>query len=237
MAISLLIILNNTYAQENIYRLLTFMLAAKNIRRLIDGVPIWSGLSFKLKPGDRLALRGPSGSGKTLLMRSLVGLDEIDGGEILYDGRSLDDWHLPDYRRRVRYIPQDASFITGTVKDSISLFFRFKANRDLQLDEYLLDSLTAQLQLPANFLEKTADRLSGGEKQIVALIRSLMLQPEVLLLDEPTSNLDESMVSNAEQLIEHWIRQDSSRSLIWTSHDTRQLDRMTNRNLHISNYG
>lgn len=213
------------------------MLIAKNIRRLIDGVPIWSSLSIELKPGDRLALRGPSGSGKTLLMRSLVGLDKIDAGEIEYNGRNLGDWHLPDYRRRVRYIPQDAAFITGSVKDSITLFFRFKANRDLELDEYLLEAFLKQLQLSEEFLNKTADRLSGGEKQIVALIRSLLLQPEVLLLDEPTSNLDESMVANIEQLIDFWITQNKDRSLIWTSHDSRQLDRMTNQSLNISNYG
>ncbi len=205
------------------------MLTARNLRRLIDGRPIWTGLSLDLGPGERVALRGPSGSGKTLLMRSLVGLDAIDGGEIRYRDQSIADWSLPEYRRLVRYIPQDAAFVSGTVRQSIDLFFTFKANRDLELDTGMLDSCLQILQLPGSFLEKTADHLSGGEKQVVAILRSLLLRPEVLLLDEPTSNLDEAMVSRVEKLVDVWMDDDPSRCFIWTSHDTRQLDRITGR--------
>lgn len=210
------------------------MFTARNLTRLIDGRPIWTGLSLELKAGERAALRGPSGSGKTLLLRALVGLDELDDGEIRYRGCSLDEWNIPEYRRLVRYIPQDAAFVSGTVRQSIALFFTFRANRDLSLDPALLDSCLKSLQLPESFLDKTADHLSGGEKQLVALIRSLLLKPDILLLDEPTSNLDEAMVSRAESLIEHWMDGDPDRRFIWTSHDTRQLDRMTDRSILLN---
>ncbi len=209
------------------------MLTARNLVRHIDGQPIWSGLSFSINSGERVALRGPSGSGKTLLMRALVGLDAVDGGEILYRDQRLDEWNIPEYRRLVRYIPQDAAFLSGTVRQSIEQFFTFRANRDLELDEAGLQRFLGILKLPESFLDKTADHLSGGEKQMVAIMRSLLLGPEVLLLDEPTSNLDEAMVARVEALVDAWMDGDPSRCFIWTSHDTRQLDRMTERTIPL----
>jgi len=209
------------------------MLTARNLARYIDGRPIWSGLSFSIDGGDRVALRGPSGSGKTLLMRALVGLDALDDGEVLYRGQRLDEWQIPEYRRLVRYIPQDAAFPSGTVRQSIEQFFTFRANRDLELDEAGLERFLGILKLPESFLDKTADHLSGGEKQMVAIMRSLLLGPEVLLLDEPTSNLDEAMVARVEALVDAWMDGDPERRFVWTSHDTRQLDRMTEQTIQL----
>lgn len=210
------------------------MLLARNLTRSIDGRKIWSDFALKLKAGDRAALRGPSGSGKSLLMRTLVGLDKPDSGEIYFRDRSITEWNIPKYRQIVRYIPQDAAFVRGSVRQSITLFYTFKANRHLTLDESKLQSLLEALLLPPSFLEKTAENLSGGEKQLVAIIRALLLQPEILLLDEPTSNLDDAMVSRVEQIINDWMEADSRRRYLWTSHDTRQLDRMTQTSFTLS---
>jgi len=209
------------------------MLTARNLARYIDGRPIWSELSFSIDGGERVALRGPSGSGKTLLMRALVGLDALDDGEVLYRDQRLDEWDIPEYRRLVRYIPQDAAFLSGTVRQSIEQFYTFRANRDLELDEAKLERFLGILKLPDSFLDKTADHLSGGEKQMVAIMRSLLLGPEVLLLDEPTSNLDEAMVARVEALVDAWMDGDPERRFVWTSHDTRQLDRMTERTIKL----
>ncbi len=210
------------------------MLTARNLARTIDGKLIWNDIDLQVMAGDRIALRGPSGSGKTLLMRSLAGLDDIDGGEIRYMNTPLWDWHIPQYRKHVRYIPQNADFISGSVYDSIKLFFSFKVNRDLTLDESRLNRFLEILQLRDSFLRKTADHLSGGEKQLVALIRSLLLEPDVLLLDEPTSNLDAEMVGRAENLVTLWLNSGGRRCFIWTSHDNRQLDRMTKRSIELT---
>ncbi len=209
------------------------MLEVRDLVRFIEGRSIWPDLSFSLRPGERVALRGPSGSGKTLLMRALVGLDAVDGGDIRFRDRALADWDIPEYRRLVRYIPQDAAFLSGTVRQSIELFFSFRANRDLQPDNRELARFLDILRLPETFLDKTADFLSGGEKQMVAVMRSLLLKPEILLLDEPTSNLDEAMVGRVESLIEDWMDGDRQRCFVWTSHDSRQLDRLTERSIEL----
>lgn len=209
------------------------MLDVRDLVRFIEGRSIWPDLSFSLTPGDRVALRGRSGSGKTLLMRALVGLDAVDGGEIRFRDRSLAGWDMPEYRRLVRYIPQDAAFLSGTVRQSIALFFSFRANRDLRPSKRELVRVLDILHLPESFLEKTADFLSGGEKQIVAVMRSLLLKPQILLLDEPTSNLDEAMAGRVESLVEDWMDGDRQRCFVWTSHDSRQLDRITVRSIEL----
>ncbi|MDI6401935.1 ATP-binding cassette domain-containing protein [Balneolaceae bacterium ANBcel3] len=209
------------------------MFIAKNLEKKIEDRSLWNGLEITIQGGDRIALRGPSGSGKTLLMRTLSALDEPVQGDIEFEGKPLSEWHLPEYRRRVRYVPQDASFVSGTVRKSIELFFSFRANRSLKLDEQRLQDYMNLLQLEPSFLNKTAENLSGGEKQLSALLRSLLLEPQILLLDEPTSNLDEEKVERVEKLIDDWMNSRSSHSFIWTSHDSRQLDRMTRQTIQL----
>lgn len=209
------------------------MLSAQNLTRIIDGKPVWDGIALELKAEEMVALRGPSGSGKTLLLRTLAGLDLPDAGEIVYCGRRLEEWDMPEFRRKVRYVPQDAAFPAGTVKQSIDLFFRFRIYQDLSVDSADLNRYLELLALPRSFLDKTADHLSGGEKQIVAIIRTLLLKPEVLLLDEPTSNLDEAMTERVEGLLFSWMESGQDHLLLWTSHDSAQLDRMTGRSIHM----
>ena len=211
------------------------LLEAKGLQRQIDDRLLWDSLDLSIQSGERIALRGPSGSGKTLLMRTLCALDLPDRGSIRFKQKLLSEWHLPAYRKKVCYLPQDASFLTGTVRASITAFFSFRSNRDLSWSEEHFSRMLDALQLPHSFADKTADHLSGGEKQLTAIIRTLLLEPVILLLDEPTSNLDESMTERVEALITAWMQENSDRAFLWTSHDSRQLDRITQRAIVLNN--
>lgn len=213
------------------------LLEAKGLTRQIDHRVLWNALDITIAPGERIALRGPSGSGKTLLMRTLSALDLPDEGSIRFQKKLLNTWHLPTYRKKVCYLPQDATFLAGSVRESITAFFSFRSNRDLSWSEDLFTRMLDILQLPHSFADKTADHLSGGEKQLTAIIRSLLLKPVILLLDEPTSNLDEAMTERVEALIDTWMNEDSGRALLWTSHDSRQLDRITRRSIVLADSG
>ncbi|WP_207260864.1 ABC transporter ATP-binding protein [Desulfovibrio sp. Huiquan2017] len=156
-----------------------------------DGPVILKDASLTLAPGGYHLLRGPSGAGKSTLLRLLCRLEEAQGGTISFKGTPLRDIAPPELRRCVAYVQQLPSLLPGTVRDNLFLPFAFKANAGLtrpsdkeitaQLSVFLLEGIT---------LESRADKLSVGQAQRICLIRSLLLSPEVILLDEPTASLD-----------------------------------------------
>ena len=84
------------------------------------------------------------------------------------------------------------------------------------------------------FLQQSTDRLSGGESQIVAMLRALLTAPDVLLLDEPTASLDAEAVAAIEKLIANWLKEKPDRGCVWTSHDRQQLERNSDRVLSLA---
>ena len=151
----------------------------------------FSGVHLALMRGDFALLRGPSGEGKSTLLRLLVRFEEPQEGRIFLAG---EDIHLlaPNVlRRRVGLVPQSPVMGAVTVREALLLPFTFAGNADTARPEdahlrHLLDTM----HLHAVPLEAEAEALSLGQKQRVALARTLLLKPEVLLLDEPTSALD-----------------------------------------------
>ena len=140
---------------------------------------------------------------------------------------------VPLYRKQVIYLHQRPALFDGTVEDNLRLPFGLKAHRDRQFDRKRATDLLAQLGRDAEFLSKPSRRLSGGESQLVALVRALQLDPLILLLDEPTASLDSNASQAAERAIETWLAQASGRALVWVSHDVEQTRRMTTRQIRL----
>lgn len=198
---------------------------------------IWRHLDLRLEPGDRLGLVGPSGSGKTLLLRALAGLDRLDEGTLALDGTPLEAWEMPDYRSRVAYVPQDAVVGEGTVEESLRFAFDFHVHRDKSYERERALSLLSELDRGAAFLHKEGTELSGGERQVTALVRVLLLEPEILLLDEPAASMDERLARGAEALVSSWMDgRRAGRALIWTSHLAGRLDRVTDRRIELTGF-
>jgi putative ABC transport system ATP-binding protein len=230
-------------------------LSCKNLSRQISGKWIWSKINLHLAPGDKLALSGSSGSGKSLLLRTLAGLDVIESGlsgetgTINFDGISLHDWEMPEYRTKVSYIPQNPVFFDETVETNLKRAFQLKAHQHRRYDQKQILAWLEQFSLLtaagnssgvgdySEFLQRPAKDLSGGGAQITALLRVLQLEPQVLLLDEPTASLDTVLTGRFEYLLEKWQKElpDSNsdtantkpqRAWIWVSHNPDQLQRM-----------
>ncbi|WP_291424172.1 ATP-binding cassette domain-containing protein [Deinococcus sp.] len=181
------------------------LLTATDLRRSVEGRLLFEGLSFSLAPGQRLMVVGPSGSGKSLLLRQLAGLDPLESGSITFRGTSQEAWALPAFRAGVMLLPQRAALGAGvTVQEVLAQPFNLKAHAGRTLDVPQARQLAQALGRGPEFLALDSVTLSGGEGQLVALLRALLLSPTVLLLDEATSALDPDTTARAEAVLSEW---------------------------------
>ncbi|MDB6050155.1 MAG: transporter ATP-binding protein [Pseudomonas sp.] len=186
---------------------------------------------FTLCAGDRVAVTGPSGSGKSVFLRALALLDSHSSGQIYWRGTAVKGPDIPAYRRHVSYIAQRPAMLEGTVEDNLRYPFSLKVYQDLKFDREAVLRLLGQAGRGDGFLEKQSSELSGGEAQIAALIRVLQVQPDVLLLDEPTAALDPESSREIEALVSAWFNGSNERAYLWISHDQAQAQRMSGRHL------
>ncbi|WJW75661.1 ATP-binding cassette domain-containing protein [Thiohalobacter sp. IOR34] len=170
-----------------------------------------------LEVGECIALSGPSGAGKTRLLRALADLDPHNGG-LWLDGRPAEAVAPCDWRRQVGLLPAESAWWRETVGEH----FRRPPPASL-LEAVALD--------PA-VLDWPVVRLSSGERQRLALLRLLLNQPRVLLLDEPTANLDVDNTARVERLVADY-RQRQGAAVLWVSHDMDQLQRLAQRHWRI----
>ncbi|MCO8122079.1 ATP-binding cassette domain-containing protein [Stieleria sp. TO1_6] len=205
------------------------LIAAQGISRRIAHRSLLDDVSIELVPGDRIGLLGPSGSGKSLLLRSLALLEPIDSGQILWLGRPVSHHQASEFRSQVMYVHQRAAPFEGTVQSVLCLPYLLKCNRGRTFDR---DWIVRQLQSIGrgeSFLSQPHEQLSGGEAQIVALLRAVQMSPRVLLLDEPTSALDSQSGQHIESIVINWLAdQPDDRAMIWVSHDATQARRICN---------
>lgn len=158
-------------------------------RRLANGTVLLRDLSFSLPRGGVLVLAGPSGAGKSTLLRLANRLDETNGGEITVLGRKLRDWPVRELRRRVALVFQEPNLLGLTVRENLLLPWRYQGHTPTDSEPRMREALKA-FDLDGNLLDRSEGDLSVGQKQRVCLARSLIENPELVLLDEPTAALD-----------------------------------------------
>ncbi len=197
----------------------------------LDGLRKRRGESFVLEidrlevlRGETLCLAGPTGAGKSTLLRLLSLLDKPTTGNIVFDGVSASTAWLQPTLRRIATVPQQPVMLSHTVRYNVEFGLRVrgessptaKATRMLEL--LRLDALAHQ----------SASRLSGGQTQLVALARALVLEPDVLLLDEPTAHLDPAHVALVEDVVEQQ-RVRTRATIVWVTHNLFQARRRGSR--------
>jgi putative ABC transport system ATP-binding protein len=209
------------------------VLNATGLGRRIEDAWIWREVDVQLDAGENLAIVGPTGAGKSLLLRCLAGLDAADEGRIAIDDKPIDEWQMPAYRARIVYVHQRPALWEGTVDDNLRAVFHLTAHRSKGYKHPEAIRRLETFDRDAAFLGKNAADLSGGEAQIVALIRALSVEPSVLLLDEPSASMDATAPEQAENLVARWVDEAPGRASVWTSHDGAQVKRVADRTLTL----
>lgn len=178
----------------------------RGIKKAFGPKVVYNGLEFKIDRGETVTILGPSGSGKSVMLKMLIGLLEVDSGEILFDGRDVTkmaERELYEVRRRVAYLFQGAAlFDSLSVGENVAYGLR-EQNWNTMSDEEIKRRVAQSLEsvgLPGIEEMRPSD-LSGGMKKRVGLARTLALQPEVLLYDEPTTGLDPINTARINNLI------------------------------------
>ena len=169
------------------------ILEIKNLAFSYGNYDVLKDLNFDIKSGKTLSILGPNGIGKTTLIKCLLGLRKKTGGEILFDGKDIDTFEKKTFYSFVAYLKQGGKESSiYTVLDTVLLGLASKINpllKPKEEDVEKVDSLLKELGI-YDLREKYVSRLSGGEAQMVFMARALIREPEVLILDEPESNLD-----------------------------------------------
>jgi len=217
----------------------TAVLEARQLSRLDHSgtTTLLQPTDFALMPGAQIAITGASGSGKSVFLRTLALLDAPSSGELLWQQQVLSNDAIPHYRTCVCYLAQRPALVDGSVLDNLQFPFTLKSLKRRAFDLQQASDLLAKAGKDAAFLNKPAGDLSGGESQIVALVRALQLAPQVMLFDEPTSALDPASAAAVEALVLHWFHAGAdARAYLWVSHDPEQASRMSTRHL-IMNKG
>lgn len=164
------------------------ILELKNISYQKNTETILQDINLTVPENTSLTISGPSGGGKSTLLKLIASLLTPTTGTILFAGEKQQDYPITEYRQRVSYCFQQPVLIGNTVYDN--LVFPFQVRNQVPDKERMLQSLK-QVALPNHYLDKKIIELSGGEKQRVALLRNIIFLPDILLLDEVTTGLDE----------------------------------------------
>ena len=212
------------------------VLQVRGLARSVAGRDLWHGIDIDLWAGESLGVVGPSGTGKSLLLRTLAGLDPLEQGSILFQDSDLGVWYLPKYRSRVMYVPQRPAIQEATAEAAFRMPFGFRSHHEKTYSSSRAMHWLQTLGRGPEFLTRPGSTLSGGEAQIVTLVRALLLDPVLLLLDEPTASLDEDTASAVEKAIVLWQQESPHRACLWTSHNREQIHRVTTRTLDLRGY-
>ncbi len=188
------------------------------IKRLFyEDLELVSDIDLKVSSGEKILLTGSTGSGKSSLLNTLNLMNQNYEGEILFQGKPVTEYIPQVLRSQIVMVMQEPWLGEGSVSEVLDEALAFCTNKK-RLDQdqnQRIHQLFKAFELPADYLQKKADQLSGGEKQRVALIRAMLLQPQVLLLDEVSSALDQTTSG----IISDFIFESCGSTVIAISHD------------------
>jgi molybdopterin-binding protein len=204
------------------------IIKVQNLCKEYPGTKALENINFKVEDGEVFAVIGPNGAGKTTLLRILDLLDTPTSGTIYLNGVAVDysAKTVLALRRRIAVVFQQTVLFNTSVFNNVSYGLKIRGENKGNIRKKVNEVL--QLVRLQGFERKNALDLSGGEAQRVALAQALIIEPELLLLDEPTANLDPKNVSIIEEALS-WINKQQKTTLIMTTHNMTQAQNLANK--------
>nr|WP_251702219.1 type I secretion system permease/ATPase [Pseudomonas boanensis] len=188
-----------------------------------QSTPALSHLNIKLAAGEKVGIIGRSGSGKSTLARLILNFYTPDKGQLLLDGIDLRQLDVADLRQHIGYVSHDLPLLAGSLRDNLTLGARYVSDERMLEVAELTGVADLARQHPQGYDRPVGERgqlLSGGQRQTVLLARALLLNPPMLVLDEPTSAMDNSSEDAVRQRLQDWAR---AKTLILITHRTSML--------------
>lgn len=189
-----------------------------------NAVEILRDLSFAVEPGAVYALAGPSGSGKSSALRLINRLDDYSDGQIYIAGQEVKAWDIRELRAKVGFMFQEAALFQGSVMENVLYGPCLRGLKKCKSEPTALELLD-KVGLSAELLHRNVESLSGGQKQRVNLARTLALDPDIILMDEPTSSLDPAAARTIENLVQS-LNLQQGKTFILVSHNFEQIERI-----------
>lgn len=215
--------------------------SASNDVLSINNRALISGASGTLLAGQVTVLTGASGSGKSVLLRVLAGLLPMTTGDVWLqsdaqnrDTRdSIHEIEPMHWRSQVALLAQQPQLLEGSVIDNLQLPYRLASHQQKHFNiDWHIEQLE-HLERTSDLLQQDANTLSGGERQLINTLRLLQLNPQVLLLDEPTAALDVDTSAKLVHLLINWLRREPARTLLWVTHDTQDVMPLADKHWHM----
>lgn len=205
------------------------ILKIENLNLEIGTVKILKDISFTVQKKEIIALLGPSGSGKSSLLKSINMLNTPSCGQIKYHNNDIQEISPMTLRKKIGYVLQKPTLFGNDVMENLKYPCELHQKVfDINLVEFYLK----KVNLKPDILEKKPNELSGGEQQRISLVRTLLLEPEIILLDEVTSALDEDNTLLIEELIKY-ENENNELTVIFISHNNEQAKRLAQKVIYM----
>ena len=211
------------------------VISIKNLSKSYGDREIISNLSFSLEKGDKLSIIGPSGSGKTTLLKLLLGIETFDSGEIIINHKVFDV-------KREKNFPVDKIgmvfqghhlFPHMNVVENVTLALKLVKKYNKQLAIEKADNALSKVKISKTLYGKLPKDLSGGEKQRVAIARMLVLDPEIMLFDEPTASLDPELISEVLEIMNSLTK--INKTMIFVTHEINFAKKISTKIAYLDN--
>ena len=202
------------------------MIELRGVSKRYGDVEALRDVSLEVRRGEILTIVGPNGSGKTTLLKILAALERPTSGEVYFDGVRIDEANAAQFRRRSTMVFQRAVVLRGSVHDNVAYGLRLLGLPRVEVDRRVGEAL--EVVGLSGLKTRSARRLSGGEQQRLSLARALALECELLLLDEPTADLDPESLSVVKETISR-LGSETETTIVMATHNLIHVEELSDR--------